>query len=198
MALRTEDITLVVTDPTTTREWRASNGDHTAIDITTDPQTQRLSGVARHGWTPFDMPYISEIGHNLWQGGCETGLVLPKHIKHLVSLYPWERYTINHDVLSETYVQMYDAEDQGYEQVDALARWVNLCRESGPVLVHCQAGLNRSSLVAAKALYLEWQGQELPGADPIDGDFIVSLLRDKRSPAALCNPAFEAEVRSWA
>lgn len=152
-----------------------------------------MRGVAYHGNTPFDVPYISEIGPNLWQGGCTTGLLLPNFIEHVVSLYPWERYSILHEVQSETYVKMYDSTDQGYIQVDALARWINLCRESGPVLVHCQAGLNRSSLLAARALYIESD----EGCDNSCGDHIVDHLRASRSPAALCNPAFEAEVRSW-
>jgi protein-tyrosine phosphatase len=165
-----------------------SIADPTRIDIDTDPETKRMTGTAMHGNTPFDVPFISKVGHNLWQGGCETGLVLPRHIKHLVSLYPWERYAIRRRLKSELYVEMFDSEEQGYEQVDALANWINLCRTSGAVLVHCQAGLNRSSLVAARALYLEGPGS---------GDLIINHLRDARSPACLCNAAFEAEVRSW-
>jgi protein-tyrosine phosphatase len=83
---------------------------------------------------------------------------------------------------------MYDSKDQGFDQVNALAQWVNICRETAPVLVHCQAGLNRSSLVAARAIHLHSQA---PGAE------VVRHLRERRSPAALCNPAFEAEVESW-
>lgn len=162
--------------------------DPTRININTDPTTKRMKGVAFHGNTPFDVPFISEIEDNLWQGGCEQGLILPNHIKHLVSLYPWERYTIKGVVYSELYVEMYDSEDQGYEQLDSIAEWVTNCRKTGPVLIHCQAGLNRSSLLAARVLYLEGAG---------DGDDIIAHLRSKRSPAALCNPAFEEEVRSW-
>lgn len=154
-----------------------------------------MRGIAWHGNTPFDVPYISEIADNLWQGGCEDGLILPRHIKHVVSLYPWERYTAKHRLESELYVRMYDSTDQGYEQVNQLARWINLCRQSGPVLVHCQAGLNRSSLVAAAALYLEHLDDEV---EAWSGDQIVNHLRAKRSLAVLCNPAFEDEVRSWA
>lgn len=162
--------------------------DPTRIDINTDPTTKRMRGTAVHGMTPFDVPYISEIAHNLWQGGCKNGLVLPDHIKHVVSLYPWESYVVQHDLDSKLSVRMYDSEDQVTNQVDVLALWINLCRDSGPVLVHCQAGLNRSSLVVARALYLD-------GGD--SGDFIVQHLRETRSPACLCNPAFEAEVQSW-
>lgn len=168
--------------------------DPTRIDIDFDPTIKRMSGVAHHGMTPFDVPYISEVGHNLWQGGCADGLILPKHIKHVVSLYKWEQYTVTHDLDSSLTVTMYDSIDQSCDQVDALARWVNLCRESGPVLVHCQAGLNRSSLVAARALYLQ---AKIATVEPLRGGYFVDHLRDARSPACLCNPAFEAEVRSW-
>jgi protein-tyrosine phosphatase len=163
--------------------------DPTRIDISADPTERRMRGVARHGNTPFDVPFISEIAHNLWQGGCTTGLELPSFIQHIVSLYPWERYTLHGDEESELYVALYDAEDQGFEHIDRIAQWINHCRETGPVLVHCQAGLNRSSLVAARALWLDG-GIET-------GDEIIALLREKRSPACLCNPAFEAEVASW-
>jgi protein-tyrosine phosphatase len=175
-----------------------SYADPTRIDIETNPLTRRMQGVAAHGYTPFDVPFISEVFPNLYQGGCEIGMVLPRNIKHLVSLYPWERYTAEHEMLSETYVQMYDSEGQGYEQVDALASWINLCRKTGPVLVHCQAGLNRSSLVAARAIFLS-EENEVPDNEHYvgNGDEIVAYLREKRSPAALCNPAFAKQVRSW-
>jgi protein-tyrosine phosphatase len=145
-----------------------------------------MVGVARHGNTPFNVSYVSEIAENLWQGGCETGLVLPYDIAHVVSLYPWEQYTVLHEVRSVLSVVMYDSEDQGYAQVDAIASWVNVCRQDGPTLVHCQAGLNRSSLVAARALMLSG----------LTADAAISLLREKRSPACLCNGAFEAYLRS--
>lgn len=162
--------------------------DPTRIDITTDPTECRMKGVTHHGNMPFDVPYMSEVGYNLWQGGCKTGLILPDFIKHVVSLYPWERYTTHSGVMSELYVRMYDSESQGYGQVDEVARWVNERRQGDPVLVHCQAGLNRSSLIAARALHI-FEG--------LSGDGCVSVLRGSRSRAVLCNPAFEAEVRSW-
>lgn len=50
------------------------------------------------------------------------------------------------------------------------------------VLIRCQAGLNRSGLVAALVLAKDM----MPMPEAID------LLRVKRSHAALCNPDFEA------
>lgn len=165
-----------------------STSDPTAFDFSLDPTVNRMQGIAVHGNTPFDMPIVSQITDGLWQGGCETGLVLPSFIDHLVSLYPWERYTIKHRLQSEMYVTLYDSTDQGYEMVDSIAQWVNTCRETGGnVLVHCQAGLNRSSLVAARALML----------DGLSGDDAIHLLRRQRSDACLCNPAFEEHLRSF-
>jgi protein-tyrosine phosphatase len=144
-----------------------------------------MSGYAVHGNTPFDVPYISEIAHNLWQGGCENGMVLPRSIKHLVSLYPWEQYNVDHEILSALTVRMYDSEDQQFDRVWDIAEWVNRCRESGPVLVHCQAGLNRSSLIAAAVLRLDGK----------TADEAIEIIRTKRSPACLCNPTFEMWLR---
>lgn len=161
--------------------WTPGGDDPTRIDISFDPTQQRMVGRAYHGNTPFDVPYISQITDDLWTGGCTDGLVLPDEIAHVVSLYPWERYTVRHEVRSVLSVVMYDSEDQGFAQVDAIASWVNVCRQDGPTLVHCQAGLNRSGLVAARALTL----------GGMSGAEAVALLRSKRSPAVLCNRSFE-------
>ncbi len=141
--------------------------------------------MAVHGNVPFDVPYLSEITDNLWVGGCADGLILPGFIQHVVSLYPWESYLLRHELMSQIAVRMYDSIDgPDRDVVVTLARWVNVCRKTGPTLVHCQAGLNRSNLVAGMALIM---GGIAPGLDPKDA---IALLRDKRSPAVLCNPSF--------
>lgn len=159
-----------------------------------DPTLVRMSGTAIHGNTPFDVPFISQIDGNLWQGGCQNGLQLPHFIKNVISLYPWEAYTVKHDLNSYLSVKMYDSLEQSMEQVDAIANWINVCVKDGPTLVHCQAGLNRSSLVAARSLMLksgpDWDEQ------PYTADEAIYLLRKQRSPACLCNPAFEEYLRS--
>jgi protein-tyrosine phosphatase len=53
--------------------------------------------------------------------------------------------------------------------------------------VHCQAGLNRSSLVIARALILS--GMPSVAA--------IALIREKRSPACLSNPSFERWLRQF-
>jgi protein-tyrosine phosphatase len=164
----------------------AERADPTRIKPHADPRTRRMSGFTAHGYVPFDVPFISEIAENLWQGGCENGLVLPNFIKHLVSLYPWEKYRVRYELASTLYVRMTDSTDQDPGQIPVIAAWVNACRATGPVLVHCQAGLNRSSLVTATALML----------GGMTADSAIALLREKRSPACLCNPAFEEWLRS--
>lgn len=161
--------------------------DPTAIEIDFDPTVQRMSGIARHGNVPFDVPYITHIKDNLYTGGVANDLILPKHIEHVISLAPWWRYQ-NLEGPRKTYleIEMYDSED-GIPQRDQLLRivkWGAECVLDGPTLIHCQAGLNRSSFVAAlvmiRAEYVK------------SGTEAVELLREKRSPAVLCNKSFES------
>jgi protein-tyrosine phosphatase len=161
----------------------SSEEDPSAIPLELDPERQRLTGWTAHGNLPIDVPVISQIADDLWQGGVVNGFILPWHIQHLVSLYWVESYRVQHGISSCLSVRMYDSLEQSFEQVDAIARWVNTCRQTGPVLVHCQAGLNRSGLVVARAMIL---------AGDVGGPFeAISRIRSKRSPACLCNPAFE-------
>lgn len=157
--------------------------DPTKVKMNVDPRNRYLQGTTVHGNMDFYVPFISPIADNLWQGGCQAGLVLPTNINFLVSLYPWERYTINHQLRGELYIRMYDDRTQPVikEQVKRVAELVNYWRHQGNVLVHCQAGLNRSALVAIYALMLE-------GANAKES---IKSLRESRSPAVLCNPAFE-------
>lgn len=164
--------------------------DPTAFPIAFDPREERMRGTTRLGNKYFDVPFISHVMDNLWQGGCERGLTLPEEIKHVISLYKWERYTVNHDLLSFTEVTAYDSDEGGtlggmsIREVLELAGKVNKCRKEAPTLVHCQAGLNRSSLIAATALVLN--------GDVSSGAEAVALLRKQRSPAVLSNQAFES------
>lgn len=111
--------------------------DPTAFDIEFDPTVQRMRGHAVHGNTPFDVPYMSAVAEKLYQGGCTNGLVLPPYIDYVMSLYPWERYEMNHDVKGQQYVKMYDSLDQSFDQLEDLAQQVIEWRKDGNVLVHC-------------------------------------------------------------
>lgn len=160
--------------------------DTSAIEIEFDPLRQHMRGTTYHGNHFFDLPFMSQVADNLWVGGCQNGLVLPRSISHLLSLYPWESYTVNHRLRTRHEVTMYDSLDQAMGQVDRWAKWVNARRKTGEVLVHCQAGLNRSGLVTTRALML----------GGMTADDAIALLRFKRSSASLCNPAFVEYLRS--
>jgi protein-tyrosine phosphatase len=162
------------------------DGDHTRIAVAVDPLRQRITGTTVHGDMDFDAPYMTEVADNLWQGGCAEGLVLPAFIDHVLSLYPWEAYAVRHHLTSFREVRMYDDANQALEEtVPELATWVNHCRQTGPTLVHCQAGLNRSGVVVAYALML----------DGMSAAEAIARIRERRSPSVLCNPQFERWLR---
>lgn len=158
--------------------------DHTKIPIEFNPLSQRMTGMTMHGSIEFDVPFMTEIDTNLWQGGCKNGLILPTHINYIVSLYPWERYRIFHKTRGELYVRMYDSPEQSLSQVEDIAQQVFKWAQDGAVLVHCQAGLNRSSLVVARVLQLRG----------MSGASAINKIRQLRSPACLCNAAFESFI----
>lgn len=150
-----------------------------------DFESQHIEGFAREGNTPFSCPLISQIDGNLWQGGCINGVSLMDKFEHVISLYPWERYVCGptKEFQSFTEVRLLDGPVVPNEyQLYALAGWVNVCRALGPTLVHCQAGLNRSGLLAGLSLVIS-------GWKPEDA---IARLRETRSPAVLCNKKFAA------
>lgn len=163
--------------------------DPTFIEAQFDPFKRTMAGVARHGNVPFIVPYMSHIKDNLWMGGSDSSLVLPDYIEHLVSLYVWGGYRINHKLKSHLEVKMHDNnEGPNRTELVKLARHINKCRKDGPTLVHCQAGLNRSGLATALALML---GDKMSARDA------VLLLREKRSPAVLCNTTFYTWLKEF-
>lgn len=144
----------------------------------------RMCGYSHYG-DRIDVPLIGHVEGNLWQGGCQDGLVLPDIFEHVVSLYPWEQYTLPEGCTRDE-ITMYDAGempdiDQLHEIADKVVEYV----KDGPTLVHCQAGLNRSGLVAGLALVKM-------GRTPQEA---VDLLRSRRTnpdgtSPVLCNPTF--------
>jgi len=145
-----------------------------------DLVSHHIEGIALHGNTPFSVPLFSHIEGNLWMGGCPVKFA-PKEFKYIVSLYPWESYALAKFQV-HTEVHLHDELSiPDEEQLYTLARCVNAYKQQGITLVHCQAGLNRSGLVSALALIEE-------GMKAVDA---IALLRDRRSPAVLCNGVFE-------
>lgn len=149
-----------------------------------DLEAHHIEGIAREGNVPFDVPLISHIVGDLWTGGCIGGARLPDDFVHVVSLYPWEHYVLGEDTTRSEY-KLYDSRDVPTGTIHEIADEVVDSLEAGKTLVHCQAGLNRSNLVAGLALVKL-------GMTP---DQAITLIRDRRSPAALCNQTFEHWLR---
>jgi Dual specificity phosphatase, catalytic domain len=150
-----------------------------------DFTSQRIEGFTREGNHQFSVPLFSHIEGNLWVGGCPVEKS-PGEFDFIVCMYPWGVYEVQkHQCF--TSVQMLDSPNVANEGLLlALARHVNECVKHGKTLVHCQAGLNRSNLIAGLALIER-------GVKPADA---IALLRAKRSPAVLCNKAFESWLLS--
>lgn len=150
----------------------------------------RMKGKAVHGGY-FDVPLVQHVydtpeGGSLWQGGCIHGVPLSGDFDFVLSLYRWERY----DLAPTTHrmeVTMYDALDQATDAADGLADIVvGRLNRGQQVLIHCQAGLNRSGLVTATTLVKL-------GIKPDDA---IDLLRAKRTEQVLCNASFEEAIRN--
>jgi Dual specificity phosphatase, catalytic domain len=151
-------------------------------EMQADFTSHHIEGIAREGNIAFTAPLISHVVGNLWQGGCINGVNLGGKFKHVISLYPWERYNPGAELDSFIEVRLYDGKTVPDEaQLEMLAQWINNCLKHGPTLVHCQAGLNRSGLLAGLSLIRS-------GMEPAAA---IALLRSSRSPAVLCNKAFE-------
>lgn len=161
-----------------------------SLNANSDPTTHPISGFAVTAMDQgldgdFSCPLISHIEGNLWTGGCIDGVRLPDEFRYVHSLYPWEKYLLDEDT-RRVEIEMRDSLDQALDQVDQIAQEVvDTCR-LGRTLVHCQAGLNRSGLIAGRALIL--QGRS--------ADEAIRLLREKRSPMVLCNKSFEDWLRA--
>lgn len=154
--------------------------------LKSDLETHHIEGIAREGNMQFDCPLITQVEDNLWQGGCINGVNLRGLFKHIISLYPWERYNPGGDLDSFTEVRLLDGPVVPEpDKLYALARWINICREQGPTLVHCQAGLNRSGLLVGLSLVLR-------GKTPDDA---IALMRNSRTKAVLCNAKFVGWLR---
>lgn len=139
----------------------------------------------------FDVPLISDIAPNLWMGGVIDGVALPSEIKTLISFYDWEEWDFSNadpDLLRVKWLFADASTVPDPDRLLEIAQLANERRTVGPVLIHCQAGLNRSGL--ATALTLISDGMSAPDA--------VALIRERRTPLALCNETFEHFVLNWA
>lgn len=172
-------MTFNTSDKTVAKTW----GWEVRPGTVTDPLNHWVNGSAIHGGQ-FAMPIITHVRDNFYQGGFVEGIDLGDTFDTIVSLYPWEKYPAN----GKTYqYEMYDGGEVDADTIERAAAMALAALDRGEkVLVHCQAGLNRSGVVAARVLMR--QG--------MSADEAITLLR-KRSNQVLCNTFFERWLRQF-
>lgn len=143
------------------------------------PCVPKLNGVH----IPMPEDNYNKIVDGLYQGG---GYFTPLRrdftavLDHYYMAIPPEEGVEHHKVLYD------DADLPAPELLFEAMSWVYSRWEAGgQVLVRCQAGLNRSGMTVALALI---RG----GASPEDA---IDLVRQGRSPYAICNPRFVEYIR---
>ena len=148
-------------------------------DLVSEPITGYL-----HTGQRLHVPLVSHVVDNLYVGGHSDHADLGDFFTHVFSLYVWGRQYTTHDDTKHASVRMFDSPDEDTSLVDQIVSDVVLAlEEGGNVLVHCQAGINRSNLVAALALR-QWKNMTSQEA--------ITLLRERRSPLILANRSFES------
>lgn len=147
-----------------------------------DTSSGWVSTVEGPQWV--EVPVISQINDQLWMGGCPTFPPDGFGIQAIVDLYGYGAYPFTGPRLEAFFL---DAEEVPEDTVAQAAAWIaDMIGAGKTVLVHCQAGLNRSGLVTAYHL-MENEG--------MSADEAIGLLREKRDRWVLCNPVFEAWLR---
>lgn len=164
------------------------------INAIAERGSNRITGYAIHGGR-INCPMVTQMlvdetsGGELWTGGTPAmDFAIVEGFDKILCLYPWESYPTSPDQ-EKVEVELYDSLDQAFDQIedlsDLVAGWVV---GGSRVLVHCQAGLNRSSLVSAITI------RKLTG---MSGEDVVARMREKRDSQVLCNSAFEKYVTDW-
>lgn len=150
-------------------------------ELLADLTSHHIEGITREGSIFFSCPLFTEVGKNLWMGGCPRGDA--PQFDTIFDLYGGEYYDVRPHQVRVTCSMLDSPDVPPQELIERIALMVLSAAHDGPTLVHCQAGLNRSGLITAVAL--KGRGH----TDPI------GHLREARSPAVLCNKAFEAFLR---
>lgn len=139
---------------------------------------------------------ISHVGDNLWQGSYPVGRpnhkfkwiinlasksLTSSHITSESSSFARNYLLHEHQFIISTYFPDSEVHPLESSFIHGLADMVNTFRSSGPVLVHCEAGLNRSGLICALALMKK---------ESISSDEAIGRLRQMRGYQVLFNKRF--------
>lgn len=156
------------------------------------PHCPDCDGSGWTEWAALATEPWTEIIPRLWIGGHDYNTLVdgqwvtvqvdpPSVFDHVVSMFSRDGYEPvlgGHDVFK--FEDSRDFTDEIKATARDAARRVATEHLYGNVMARCQAGLNRSSLVAGLAMILMGY----------TGEDAVQLIRARRSPWALCNDAY--------
>lgn len=135
----------------------------------------------------IDLPLISHIKDNFYVGGYQD-VDLGDFFSHIFSLYQWKKYRFGPDTVLVAR-EMYDTPDlvdvETVEEVSDLI--VEALKTGGNVLSQCQAGINRSNLIATRVLMKHYNMTAVEA---------IELLRKQRGELVLANKTFEGWLLS--
>src|SRR5512140_1362210 len=98
-----------------------------------DPFNHWVDGEAIHGGS-FEMPIITHVKDNLWQGGFVPNIDLGDTFDVVVSMYPWEKWKTNGETFE---FRMYDGYEVDTKTLFEAVRVVEWALDEGKkVLVH--------------------------------------------------------------
>jgi protein-tyrosine phosphatase len=162
----------------------------------TDLATRIAQGERERSHPRGVVPLITQYGNVLsgrvWHGGCTNNVRActeeGDEFDLIVSLYPREKYSIRASQTARLEMPLLDTGECDLALVrvaaDLAAAYLN---KGGKVLIHCQEGMNRSSLVLGVLLI------EHAGISPQEA---IGEIRKRRSKKCLYNGAFVRQLLS--
>lgn len=159
--------------------------DHRAISCSKDPKII----AAIYSDKPVDCRWLWD--ESLDEDGNPPPI--PRFDK-ILNLFPWGKYEVPEGT-EKIDVLAYDGSEVDYNTFqNAAIHVMDWLAEGHKVLVHCQAGLNRSSFVVA--LILMYSKEE--GGYGMTADEAIDHIRKSRSPLCLCNDTFREFLKGLA
>lgn len=152
-----------------------------------DLESQPITGYDHYG-NHINVELITHVKDNLYVGGHSRSVYLGDFFTHVFSFYPFEiPYARDTATVLREY-RMYDSHDVDVETLEeAVGDIVEALEAGGNVLVHCQAGINRSNLAATRVLMERYN---------MTAEDAIALLREKRGAVVLSNYTFEEYLLS--
>lgn len=150
-----------------------------------DLESEPITGFDHYG-NYISLELITHVKDNLYVGGHSSDANLGDFFTHVFSFYPWALpYGRDDSTLLREY-EMLDSHEVDVDMLEgAVVDILEALDGGGNVLVHCQAGINRSNLAAARVLMERYD---------MEAHEAVSLLRERRGSVVLSNPTFERHL----